>query len=35
VQLAWRTLGDANATEREVELARWVLLSTLRESDEA
>jgi hypothetical protein len=32
VQLAWGVLEDAGATEREVKLARWVLLSTLKES---
>jgi hypothetical protein len=34
VGLAWDVLADAGATEREVKLARWVLLSTLRESRE-
>jgi len=34
VQLAWAVLVDSGATEREVKLARWVLLSTLNESDE-
>jgi hypothetical protein len=32
VQLAWSVLEDAGATEREVKLARWVLLSTLKQS---
>jgi hypothetical protein len=32
VQLAWAVLEDRNATEREVKLARWLLLSTLRGS---
>jgi hypothetical protein len=34
VQLAWGVLGDSGATEREVKLARWVLLSTLTQSGE-
>jgi hypothetical protein len=34
VQLAWAVLEDEGATEREVKLARWVLLITLRESRE-
>jgi hypothetical protein len=34
VQLAWAVLEDRGATEREVKLARWLLLSTLRESRE-
>ena len=34
VQLAWAVLEDRSATEREVKLARWLLLSTLRESRE-
>ena len=29
VQLAWAALEDRSATEREVKLARWLLLSTL------
>ena len=32
VQLAWAVLEDRSATEREVKLARWLLLSTLRGS---
>jgi len=32
VELAWAALEDRGATEREVKLARWVLLSTLRGS---
>jgi hypothetical protein len=34
VQLAWAVLEDRSATEREVKLARWLLLSRLRESRE-
>ena len=34
IQLAWDLLADAAATDREVVLARWVLLSTLREDRE-
>jgi hypothetical protein len=36
VQLAWDVLADADATAtaREVKLARWVLLSTLKDSGE-
>ena len=34
IQLAWASLADAAATDREVALARWVLLSTLREGRE-
>jgi hypothetical protein len=34
VEFAWGVLEDAGATEREVKLARWVLLTTLRESRE-
>jgi hypothetical protein len=34
VQLAWGVLADADATAREVKLARWVLLSTLKDSAE-
>jgi len=34
VQLAWAVLEDRGATEHEVKLARWMLLSTLRESRE-
>jgi hypothetical protein len=34
IQLAWDSLADAAATDREVALARWVLLSTLREGRE-
>jgi hypothetical protein len=34
VQLAWTVLEDRGATEREVKLARWVLLTTLRGSSE-
>jgi hypothetical protein len=32
VQLAWAVLEDRSATEREAKLARWVLLTTLRET---
>jgi hypothetical protein len=32
VQLAWAVLEDRSATEREVKLARWLLLGTLREN---
>ena len=32
VQLAWAVLEDRSATEREIKLACWVLLTTLRES---
>ncbi len=35
VQLAWTLLEDRSATEREVKLARWLLVSTLRESGES
>ena len=34
VQLAWAVLEDRSATEREVKLARWLLLSTLKDSGE-
>jgi len=34
VQLAWDSLADAAATDREVALARWVLFGTLWESRE-
>jgi hypothetical protein len=34
VQLAWAVLEDRSATEREVKLARWLLLSALRERTE-
>jgi len=34
VQPAWAALEDRVATEREVKLARWVLLTTLSESRE-
>jgi hypothetical protein len=34
IQLAWGVLEDGDATERELDLARWVLLSTLRASRE-
>jgi len=34
VRLASRVLEGTGATEREVKLARWVLLSTLKESGE-
>ena len=34
VQLAWAVLEARGATEREVKLARWVLLGTLRENHE-
>jgi len=34
VQLAGAVLEDRSATEREVKLARWLLLSTLRETRE-
>jgi hypothetical protein len=34
VQLAWAVLEDRTATEREVKLARWLLISTLRERAE-
>jgi hypothetical protein len=32
VQVAWAVLEDPRATEREVKLARWALLSILKES---
>jgi hypothetical protein len=32
---AWAALEGRVATEREVKLARWVLLTTLRESRES
>jgi hypothetical protein len=32
VIFSWAVLEDAGATEREVELARWVVLSTLKQS---
>jgi len=32
VQLAWAVLEDRGATEREVKLARWLLLSSTRDS---
>jgi hypothetical protein len=34
VELAWAVLEDRSATQREVKLARWLLLSTLRECGE-
>jgi hypothetical protein len=34
VQLAWAVLEDGSATEREVTLSRWLLLSTLWVSGE-
>jgi len=34
IQLAWDSLADPTATDREVALTRWVLLFTLRESRE-
>ena len=34
IQLAWDSLADAAATDRELALARWVLLSTPREGRE-
>ena len=35
VQLAWAVLEDRSATEREVKLARWLLLSRLTKSPES
>ena len=35
VQLAWEVFANSSATEREVTLARWLLLSTLQQSDGA
>ena len=34
VQLVWAVLEERSATEREVKLARWLLVSTLRGSHE-
>jgi hypothetical protein len=34
VELAWAVLVDRSATEREVKLAGWLLLSRLRECAE-